>query len=73
MLLSAKIAVCHQRHECCGLAHESHKMSFDLREKTIGSRVNRHHILFVVEGHDVVVLRIRHSSQQDVTKAELER
>ena len=54
-----------------GLAHESDKFAFELRELLYGGRRYKHRVLFVIEGNIASVLHIRHSSQRDLTEADL--
>jgi plasmid stabilization system protein ParE len=55
----------------CGIAHESSKFAFEVRELLYGRRVHKHRILFTIHEDLVLVLHIRHSAQRDLTEDDL--
>ena len=58
--------------ERCGLAFETDRFSFDLRELLYGSgRQKTHRALFYVDGNDIHVVGIRHFAQDEFTPDEL--
>ena len=52
----------------CGIAHESDKFTFELRELLYGRGHHKHRIVFTVRNELVLVMHIRHSAQQDLTE-----
>jgi len=54
----------------CPLARESKRMPIELRQLLVG-RKHQWRVLFTIQGHDVVVMAIRHSSQDDLTVEDL--
>ncbi len=56
----------------CSLARENHKFPYELRELHFGLGPHpTHRALFVVRPEGVVVVSIRHTSQQDATPNDL--
>jgi plasmid stabilization system protein ParE len=53
------------------LARESDRFPFELYELLVGKRMNKHRILYTVEGVVVQILRIRHSAQRDLGDEDL--
>jgi plasmid stabilization system protein ParE len=51
----------------CHKARESHLAPFELYEFLFGKRRYKHRILFTIENDAVIILRIRHSAQRDLT------
>jgi plasmid stabilization system protein ParE len=52
------------------LARENCRMPFELREMLFGNR-RQWRVLFTIRGDDVLVMAIRHASQQDATLDDL--
>jgi hypothetical protein len=60
------------RHpDWCHTASESDRFQFTLYELSLGTKKNKHRILFRIHNDLVIVLRIRHSAQQELTEGDL--
>jgi plasmid stabilization system protein ParE len=55
----------------CGLAHESDRFPFDVREILFGAKRHKHRVLITIHDDLVLVLHIRHSAQRDLTVDDL--
>jgi plasmid stabilization system protein ParE len=52
-------------------AAENDRFPFELYEVLYGKRMNKHRILYRVEGNTVAILHIRHSAQHELTESDL--
>lgn len=57
--------------ERCGLAAESEDLGLEIRELHLGRRRGTYRLLFEIRGQVVYVLRIWHSAQDAVSRADL--
>ena len=57
----------HQFPERCPLAPESRSFAAEVRQLLF----HRHRILFVIEGNEVRLIRVRHASRRPASEAEL--
>ena len=55
----------------CGLAPESKRLKFELRQFIYGKRSGRYRVLFVVRGNAVHVLEVRHGARRPLDPGEL--
>jgi plasmid stabilization system protein ParE len=69
--IQSTLASLSQNPRRCGIAHESNKFSFEVRELLYGRRANKHRVLFTIHDDVVLVLHIRHSARRDLTEEDL--
>lgn len=58
--------------ERCPFAREAARVEFPVRELLSGRRPNVYRILFIVDGDDVIVLRVRRAQRRSLSSGEIE-
>jgi plasmid stabilization system protein ParE len=70
--IHSAIATLSHRADGCPLAPETELLSTDLRQLSFGIRAKpTHRIVFTIDGTRVVILRVRHVAQRDLTIVDL--
>ena len=69
--LMNKLDTLERQPDRCSLAAESVELGQEIRELLVGRRRYRYRLLFRISGQTVHILRVRHSSQDAISREEI--
>jgi plasmid stabilization system protein ParE len=69
--MRAAVASLARMPERCGFANEAAVLGLPLRHLLVGDQPHVYRVLFVIRGHHVIVVRVRHGAQAPLQRADI--